>query len=243
LLELAIVICVAAILFLLLRSYSNVGKNTEGAKEGIMENILKKLFAQRRKRVEDEIIESLHGSNSGIVSPKEIDDAQKHFETTDPELAKFLYEASEAFERGDFNEVEEKAIAAIGRDKRCDQAYSYIAACAIEKKNEKDAEEALSIALKCNPENALAHALFGQLLYDKEKYSESIEHFQKAVNLDRNRADWQAGLGKAFMEVRQYAKASKALKRAATLNIDNAEYKKLALEAEEKQRAHSQVAR
>jgi tetratricopeptide (TPR) repeat protein len=223
-----------------------VGKNSTEAdpkKENFMLSIFEKLFRERRKKVEEDIIKSLDGSNSGIVSPKEIDDAQKYFSIADPELAKLLHEADEAYKNGDFETVESKSVAAVSRDKRCDQAYAYIAACAVEKKNNNDAKEALRIALKCNHENALAHALLGQILFDEEKYTDSIEHFQRAVNLDRNRADWQAGLGRAFMMVRQYAKASKSLKRAATLNIDNPEYKKLAIEAEEKQRAHSQVGR
>jgi cytochrome c-type biogenesis protein CcmH/NrfG len=66
---------------------------------------------------------------------------------------------------------------------------------------------------------------------------------QKAVNLDRGIALWYAELGKAYMQVRQFAKATKALKRAASLDIDNKEYKELASEAEDKQRAHSTVYR
>ena len=105
-------------------------------------------------------------------------------------------------------------------------------------KQYSDAEEALTIALKCNKNNGLAHASFGKLCFAQEKFNDAIGHFQKAVNLDRNEASWQAGLGESYLMVRQWSKASKALKRAATLNIDNKEYKKLAMEAEEKLRDH-----
>ena len=45
------------------------------------------------------------------------------------------------------------------------------------------------------------------------------------------------------MEIRQFAKASKALKRAAQLDIDNKEYRNLAFLAEEKQKTHTRAFR
>jgi Flp pilus assembly protein TadD len=76
-----------------------------------------------------------------------------------------------------------------------------------------------------------------------ENLSDGVEYLQKAVTIDRGNAEWYFELGKAFMGVRQFAKAAKALKRAASLDMENKEYKELASEAEDKQRSHAGIYR
>lgn len=206
-------------------------------------NFLQKLLAKRREREEKGIEEAITAGQRDLVSPKEIEDAQVAYFVEDPEVAQLLHESDEALKSGDLRQAEDKAIEAIARDKKCDQAYVFVGEVALKKQNLEDAKEAATTALKCNNENGFAYAILGEIFYREEKYTEAIEYFQRAVNYDRNNPDWQAGLGKAFLEVRQFAKAAKALKRASSLDIDNNEYKELAMEAEEKQRAHSKAYR
>ncbi len=242
-LELGIIVTVALIVFLLLKNYPRVVA-TDGSKSDEKRptmKILKNYFDRKREEKEKGIKEALSEGKSEIVSPKEVEDAKKAFGSSNPEVAKLLHEADEAMKEKKYKKAEDKSLEAIGLDKHADQAYAFIAAIAIEKKQYQDGEEALKIALKCNKDNGLAHASFGGLCYAQEKYNDAIIHFQKAVNLDRNEASWQAGLGKSYLMVRQFAKAAKALKRAATLNIDNKEYKQLAMEAEGKLRDHKTV--
>jgi tetratricopeptide (TPR) repeat protein len=248
LLELGIIICVTIVLILVLRNYSKTGNESiyiakDNSTKGINMNFLKKILSKRREKAEKGIEEAIISGQRDIISPKEIEDAQATYFVEDPEVAQMLHESDDAFRAGDLKLAEEKAIDAIGKDKKCDQAYVFVGKVALLKQNYEEAKEAATTALKCNADNGFAYAILGEIYYKDEKYTDAIENFQKAVNYDRNNAEWQAGLGKAYMEVRQFAKAAKALKRAASLDIDNLEYKKLAMEAEEKQRAHSQAYR
>ena len=248
-LEVAIIVTIATILFLLLRNFpktkSKVVLAGGGAphKENKMFKFWQKHVLQKRQREEKEIINSLKSGQAGIVSPKEIKEAQNSFDAADPELAKLLVEASDALQMKDYKTVEEKSIEAISKDKTCDQAYAFIAKVAVERKDYSDAEEACKTAIQINPDNALARSILGDIYLIKERYTEAINEFQKAVNLDRNNAAWQAGLGKAYIEVRQFSKAAKALKRASSLDIDNKDYRTLAFEAEEKQKTHARAFR
>ena len=255
-LEIAIIITIAIALFLLLRNYSKTKdavvlddayKSKDDAykskKESKMFKFWQKYILRKKQHEEQEIIDALRSGQSGIVSPKEIEQAQDSFDAADPEVAKLLVEANDAFRANDFKIVEEKSIEAIAKDKHCDQAYAFVAKVAIERKDYSDAEEACKTALQINQDNALAHSILGDIYLSKERYTEAIIEFQRAVNLDRNNALWQAGLGKAYMQVRQFSKAAKALKRASSLDIDSKEYRELAFEAEEKQRAHAKAFR
>lgn len=251
-LEVAIIVSIALALFLLLRNFhqandllpeKKTSKLGEARKEPKMLKFWQNLTSKWQKQNEEELKEAIRSGQSGIVSPREIQDAQESYDAADPKVAKLLHEANEAYSAGDFKTVEDKAIEAISIDKRCDQAYAFVAQVAMERKDYADAEEACKIALKCNAENGLAHATLGQIYLAKERFTEAITEYQKAVNLDRNSAEWQAGLGESYMQVRQFSKAAKSLKRAASLDMDNKKYRDLAFEAEEKQRAHANAFR
>lgn len=253
-LEVAIIVAIAVALFILLKNFPktkdaivvddfNGPKLNKAKKEGIMFEFWRRYVLRKKQRNEAEIIDVLKSGQAGIVSPKEIKNAQESFDAADPEVAKLLVEASEAMAMKDFREVEEKSILALSKDKRCDQAYAFIAKVALVRNDHADSEEACKTAIKINPGNSLAHAILGQLYLAKERYTDAIVQYQKAVNMDRNNPEWQAGLGKAYMQVRQFSRASKALKRASSLDISNKEYRDLAFEAEEKQQAHAKAFR
>ena len=246
-LEIGIIICVALILFLVLRNYGKTGTDIIAPKKSVVEskfmNFFKKILSKRREIAERDIEDAIVSGQRDIVSPKEIEDAKQTYYVEDPEIAQMLHESDEALRAGDAKLAEERAIDAISKDKKCDQAYVFVGHVALMRENYDDAKEAATTALKCNPDNGFAYAILGEVYFRDDKYTEAIEYYQKAVNFDRNNPEWQAGLGKAYSEVRQFAKAAKALKRASSLDIDNAEYKKLAMEAEEKQRAHAQAYR
>lgn len=248
-LEIIIIITIAVALFLLLRNYSKtrdavvLNNADKSKKESKMFQFWQNFVLRRKKHEEQEIINALKSGQSGIISPKEIKQAQNSFDAADPEVAKCLAEADDALRVGDHKAVEKKSIEAIAKDKHCDQAYAFVAKVSAKRKDYSDAEEASRTALKINPDNTLAHSVLGDIFLDNGRYTEAINEYQKAVNLDRNNAEWQAGLGKAYMQVRQFSKAAKALKRASSIDIDNKEYRVLAFEAEEKQKAHSRAFR
>lgn len=247
-LEIAIIVSIAAALLLLLRNFHRTknlvhSPSVETKKDSKMLKFWQKWTSRRQKQNEEELKEAIRSGQSGIVSPKEIQNAQDSFDAADPKVAKLLFEADEALQMKDFKTAEEKSIEALSIDQRCDQAYAFVAQVAMERKDHTDAEEASKTALKCNNENGMAHAILGEIYLIKERYTEAITEYLKAVNLDRNNAAWQAGLGKSYMQVRQFSKAAKALKRASSLDIDSKEYRDLSFEAEEKQRAHAKAFR
>lgn len=243
-LEISIIICVGAIIFLLIRRYPRSGfgdliHKPKSSKFSSMGN----LFSRKRHVEEDEIREALQSDQGDIVSPNEIEEAKTSFQAEDPEVAKLLHEADQAVNVQDYSGAEEKAIEALSLDKHCDQAYAFVAFTALKKGELENADVAAKTALKCNAENAMAQAVIGEIFLTREKYTEAIDKLLKAVMLNRNNASWYGLLGQAYMEVRQFAKSAKAFKRAASLDLDNREYRRLASIAEEKQIAHSRVFR
>lgn len=251
-LEIAIIICLAIIFFLVLRNFPKTGDSLDASGEAVpdikgskimKESIFSKIFSKKPAEDRADIMAVIQKDNSKIIAPFEINEAQKAYKESDPEIAKMLYEADLALSRGDLREAEDLALQAIVKDKKCAHSYVLIGKVAFSRGAFDDAKESFKAALKCDIETAEAHFGLGQIELKDENFSEALMSLQKAVNLNRGVAEWYAELGRAYMQVRQFAKATKALKRAASLDIDNKEYKELASEAEDKQRAHSTVYR
>ncbi len=253
-LEIAIIICLAVILFLVLKNFPktadfNAEENSllelkkEVSNQEMKKPFFSKFFKQKSSLDKSDIIEEISKDNSKVIAPLEINEAQKAYKESDPEVAKILYEADLALEKGDLREAEEFALKAVVMDKKSSHAYVIIGQVAFSRGAFDDAKEAFKTALKCNPEAGEAYFGIGQIELRNENYSQALEALQKAVNMNRGIALWYAELGRAYMQVRQFSKATKALKRAASLDIDNKEYKELASEAEDKQRSHSAVYR
>lgn len=250
-LEIAIIICLAIILFLVLKNFSKtkddfsvpLGDDLIGAPKIMKESLLSRIFAKKAPGDRADIAAIINQDNNKIIAPLEINEAKKAYKESDPEIAKILYEADQALARGDLREVEDLALQAIVKDKKCAHSYVLVGKVAFSRGSFDDAKESFKMALKCDAEVAEAYFGLGQIELRDENFSEALMSLQKAVNLNRGVAEWYAELGKAYMQVRQFAKATKALKRAASLDIDNKEYKELASEAEDKQRAHSTVYR
>lgn len=259
-LEIAIIICLALILFLILKNFPKTASEKEAgvfdqkaesqipvnaivAKVKKTPNFLQKVFSKKRKDNLDGIKAAIEKGQGGIIAPVEINQAKRAYKEEDSEIARILYEADLALMRNDLREAEELALKAILKDKKSARSYIVIGKVAFARGSFDDAKESFKTALKCDDESGEAYFGLGQIELRDENFSQALDNLQKAVNLDRGVAEWYAELGKAYMQVRQFAKAAKALKRAASLDIDNKEYKELASEAEDKQRAHSTVYR
>lgn len=246
-LEIGIIICLAGVLFLALKNFSktNVELDATTTSEGKGKKDWFALFRKFsvKKAKPEKIGEAILDDQDDVVAPSEIKNAQKVYMTDNPEVAKLLLEAEDFLEKNDLREAEELAISAISIEKKCSEAYVVVGKVAAVRGAFEDSKEAFKTALKCNAESGEAFFGLGQLELRNENYSSAIEYLQKAVNISRGEPVWCATLGKAYMEVRQFARAAKALKRAASLDIDNKEYKELASEAEDKQRAHASVFR
>lgn len=236
-LEVIIILCLAGALYLLLKHYPDAKTlKFPVSRESLSQFIGK--FKFKGKNISQEIAEEIARGQEDIITPKEIEDAAVNF-AEDPELAKILIHADKLFAEGDLRGAEDKAIEAIGHNKKSAKAYALIGKIASHRGQFSESEEAYRAALKCNPDFAEAYFGLGKLEMREENFTEATELLAKCIVLDKNHPEWYAELGKAYNEIRQYAKAAKAFKRATSLDMDNKDYKDLASEAEEKQKSHS----
>lgn len=243
-LEIAIIICIALILFIVLRNFPKTALSgsiglervQSGSSDimGFWDKIIPK-----GKGNNQSVIEELDKDKGNIIAPVQIDQAQKSYNEEDPEVARILLEADQAFEENDLRAAEDLAIEALSKEKKCAGAYVIMGKIAQHRGVFEDAKEAYKTAIKCDRESGEGYFGLGIVKLKEENFSEAIHNLQKAVSMDRGVALWHAELGRAYMEVRQFAKAAKSLKRATSLDMENKEYRDLAIEAEEKQRTHS----
>jgi tetratricopeptide (TPR) repeat protein len=239
--EVIIIVCLGLALFLLMRHYPeavSAEKSEKSSYFGRVKGMLPK-FKFGKKDDLEQIKKILDDGKDKIVTPAEIEEASKTYGELDPDIATLLHKSDEAFAINDLREAENLALEAIGKNKRCGQAYVIIGKIAYSRGQFEDAKEAFKTALKCDKELGEAYYGLGRSEYREENFTAALDHLQKAILFEKGYAEWYADLGRTYMEVRQYAKAAKVLRRATSLDIDNKEYKELAAEAEEKQRTHA----
>ena len=240
-LELLIIICLAVAFFLVLRHYPEVVEKKSSKRTNFWLSF--RSFVIRKKKKQIEAIK--REINAVQVEEQKLPELsiQQKYVGLPPELVRTLCVADEAYAANDLREAENKAIEIISKDKKCGEAYVIVGKVAFSRGEYEDAKQSYKAALKCNGQ--LAEAFFGlaEISLREENYQESIEQFLSAVAIDKSKPEWYVALGRAYMGVRQFAKAAKAFKKAAGIDIENREYKDLAAEAEEKQRAHATVAR
>lgn len=237
-LEIGIIICLAGLLFLTLKNFSKAGENLESFKEVKM-GIWEKIFKKDNVATEIEIENEINRDQNNIISPLDLNNAEKRFMEKDPEINRTLLEADKAFISNDLRTAEDLSLEVLSKEKKCSSAYIMIGKVAFQRGSFGDAKEAFKAAIKCKDQSGESYYYLGLIEVRQENVHESINFFQKAIDCDRNQPEWWAEFGKAFNDIRQFAKAAKAFKKASSLDIDNGEYKQLASDAEEKQRAHA----
>ena len=238
-LEIIIVFCLAVALFLLLRHYPDAQGFKFPVNRENFSNFVGRFKGAKRRNATENVTFEISKDQQQIVSPAEIEEAVEQYKEENPETAEALIQAEKAYAENDLRTAEDKAIEAIGQNKRCFKAYVIIGDIAYSRGQFPEAKEAYKAAIKCNPSSGEAFFGLGEIEFRAENYTGAIDYLLKSVILEKGHADWYAELGKAHMEIRQYAKAAKALRRSASLDIDNKEYRELASQAEEKQRTHS----
>ncbi|MCX6810676.1 MAG: tetratricopeptide repeat protein [Candidatus Berkelbacteria bacterium] len=236
-LEIAIIVCVAAVFVIIAVRFPKTASLTLGRREqksfdddaAILE--AKKILNEKTPEELPEVL------LAGTEPTDELD-------AYDEELSELLKSAREKIESGKYASAENILIDAICKNNKCAWAYERLGFIyLVMGKNLSDAAESFLMATKLDHDNDRAWFGLGQIYFSQSQFNKAIDAFSKAVNISRTDAEYQAFLGKAYMEVRQYGKASKALKRAASLDISNQEYKKLASVAEDKHREHSRASK
>ncbi len=161
-----------------------------------------------------------------------------------PELQEKLNQADIHFRKGELKAAEQLYLEVAAKDPRCSKAYSRLGVIYLETGEDwVDAEEAFRQALKTDPENGYILNNLGLVLYNQDKFADSIRQFELAMRQDEHNANRHSNLGKAYMAMRQYAKAESSFKRALKLEPNELEYKDLLEEAMEKKLAHKTMIR
>jgi len=164
--------------------------------------------------------------------------------STDPEVQALLEKADVFFRKGELKAAEQEYLQAAAKDPRCSKAYSRLGVIYLETGEDwQDAEAAFRQALKTDANNGYILNNLGLVLYHQDKFADAIRHFELAVRQDEFNANRHANLGKAYMAMRQYAKAESAFKKALKLESNEMEYKDLLAEAIEKKQAHKAMLR
>lgn len=194
-------------------------------------------FLQRKPASEEQ-----HFLADAVVAPVIEEVSPKA--TTNPEVQELLDKADVFFRKGELKAAEQHYLQAAAKDPRCSKAYSRLGVIYLETGEEwQDAEDAFRQALKTDSQNGYILNNLGLVLYHQDKYADAIRHFELAVRQDEFNANRHANLGKAYMAMRQYAKAESSFKKALKLEPNEMEYKDLLAEAIEKKQAHKAMLR
>lgn len=217
--EIVMVICLAIILFILIRRFPETAEKLEAEGQA---NPIKEKNQPDKKPL--------------IVSK------QEEVEADPPKYSapvnKLILEARDAIEIDKYQLAEEKLIEAIKSDKHCATAYTLLGDINYKQKSFVEAEESYLAAIKRDPEESEAHFGLASIYLAKEKPNEAVKELILATRLEPKNDLWQAKLGEVYMELRIFSKAAIAFHRASNIKPDYQRYKKQASEAEEKQKSH-----
>ncbi len=230
-LEIAIIVCVAAVFIIVAVRFPKTANLSSARKEKMLGD---DVILEAKKILNEKSMEEL----------PEITSEADELDVYTDEVSELLKSARDKIESGKYASAENILIDAICKDSKCAWAYERLGFIYLMiGKNLSDAAESFIMATKLDPNNDRAWFGLGQIYFTEGHYNKAIDVFTKAVNISRTDPEYLAFLGKAYMEIRQYGKASKSLKRAASLEISNQEYKELASIAEDKHREHSRTSK
>src|SRR5262249_19679351 len=103
------------------------------------------------------------------------------------------------------------------------QTHRELAQSYLQSRKYSRARRSLTLALKCDPDNASLHYLLATALSSGKKadVAGALEHYHRALELEPDHADWLAECG--LLEVKQGLKkmAPDHLQRAAQLSADD----------------------
>ncbi len=149
-----------------------------------------------------------------------------------------LREAKELIDDNKAQQAEDKLIEAIQEDLHCATAYTLLGDIYFQRKRTEEAEESYKAALKSDDSQAAAHFGLALILEEQGRSNEAVKEAQQAVKLDSSNDLWYKKLADFYMDLRMYAKAEMAYRKAEILRPDYAHYKELATAAGEKQLSH-----
>lgn len=212
--EVIMIICLAVILFILIRKFPSTAEIVASPENKVVQPISKV------EKVVDKPV-------AKVIVPK-----------YSKEVEKLLLEAKGFFEDNKLQPAEDKLIEAIQIDLKCATAYTILGDIYLKRHKPTEAEEAYAAALKHDSEESAAHYGLALIFEEAGRLNEAVKELTLAIRQNDKSDIWYHRLGELYMNLRMFSKAAMAYNRAANLKPDYIRYRDLALLAEKKQIAH-----
>ena len=214
--EVIMIVCLAVILFILIRKFPATSELVEDTMPGtntIMEQIVP-LVAVVPEPVE-------------VAAPKY------------PEkISKLLEEAKQAVVENKQQQAEDKLIEVLQEDHHCADAYTLLGDIYFSRKRIEEAKESYRAAIHHDDDQAAAHFGLALICESEGRLNDAVTEILLATKIDLGNDLWYKKLADLYMDLRMYAKAEMAYRKAENLRPDYTHYKELAVAAGKKQLAH-----
>jgi len=220
------VICLAGILFILIRKFpevSSVIKNNQPIPN--INNDYSDEQAKKRKSVPDKVIEK--ESLEPEIQPR----YSKEVEKILAESRSLLDEKKEHF-------AEDKLIEAIRLDLHCADAYTLLGDIYFSRKRYSESKESYQASIRYDDDQGAAHYGLALILESESRLNDAANEALIATKISPKNDIWLKKLGDLYLDLRSYAKAINVYKKAAACRPDYSLYKELATKAELKLRTH-----
>lgn len=153
------------------------------------------------------------------------------------DLKSTLMEAEKLFAGENFVDAEKFYLKAAAREPKCVTAYYRLGSIYMNRKDGlDDAEAAFQQAHKFEADNGFVLNNLGLVNFHKGLFNEAVGFYEQAIIADGSLAVRHANLGLAYLSLRHYAKAVRALSRAWSLDPHNQEFKQLLDDAKARER-------
>jgi len=219
------VICLAGILFILIRKFPEVASVVNDDRTGFL--VEKKKLIQNKPKEKEQFIESKE-------EPKVEEIELKYSE----KVEKILSEARELLGQKKEHLAEDKLIEAIKIDLRCADAYSLLGDIYFSRKRHIESRESYQAAIRYDENQGAAHYGLALILESENRLNDATNEVLAATRIDPKNDIWLKKLADLYMDLRMYAKAVNIYKKAFACRPDYHLYQELASKAELKLRAH-----
>lgn len=210
--EVVMIICLAVVLFILIRRFPDTAK------------------AVSDQQSTPKVIEEIKPAEK-VVEKEAVPQYSEAVEA-------LLLEAKKLIDENKSRVAEDKLIEAIQEDLHCAPAYTLLGDIYLQRKRLGESEESYQAALRNDDRQAGAHFGLASIFEENGRTNEAVKEAQKAIKIDSTNDLWYKKLADLYMELRVYAKAEMAYRKAENLRPDYAHYKELAILAGKKQLSH-----
>jgi tetratricopeptide (TPR) repeat protein len=210
------IVCLSVILFILIRKFP---ATSEFVEEKVPESPVLK--------------EKISPIVVAVVEP-EFEVAPKYSNT----IAELLNDAKLFMTDNKLQQAEDKLIEALQEDHHCADAYTLLGDIYYHRKRVDEATESYKAAIHNDDDQAVAHFGLAGIYESAGRLNDAAGEVLLATKIDSGNDLWYKKLADLYMDLRMYAKAEMAYRKAENLRPDYSHYKQLAVAAGKKQLAH-----